>query len=152
VTVPAVSVIGRSLLPVVFAQEESVAAHRADTGQMLVWLLVAGAAIGVVSVVLVVANRIGRRWRYNSHPALFCGLCKVHGLDSSARRLLKRAMRFHRLRHPGRLFIEPKWLDPANLSPAFQPQAAELERLRNRLFHVRSRSAKARSDGKQGRG
>ena len=106
-------------------------------------LLVAGAAIGVVSVVRVVANRIARHWRFNSHPALFYGLCKVHGLDSAARRLLKRVVRFHRLGQPGRMFVEPKWLDPAALGPSFQTQAAELERLRNRLFNVRPKAAGA---------
>ena len=125
------------------AVEELGPAPRADTGQMLAWLLVAGAVIGAVSLVLMVANRIGRRWRFNSHPALFYGLCKVHGLDSAARRLLKRVVRFHRLGQPGRLFVEPKWLDPANLGPSFQTQAAELEKLRNRLFHVRPKAAGA---------
>jgi len=138
-----VSTIELSFLHVLWAVEDSGLAQRADTRQMLVWLLGAGAAIGTVSVVLVVANRVARRWRFNSHPALFYGLCKVHGLDSAARRLLKRVVRFHRLGQPGRLFVEPKWLDPANLGPSFQPQAPELERLRNRLFNVRPKGAGA---------
>ena len=140
---PPVSTIALSFLALLSAVEESGPTQRADTRQMLVWLLVAGTVIGVVSVVIMVANRIARHWRYNSHPALFYGLCKVHGLDSAARRLLKRVVRFHRLGHPGRLFVEPKWLDPANLGPSFQTQAAELERLRNRLFNVRPKAAAA---------
>jgi len=138
-----VSPIAQSLLHVLWAVDDTGLGQRADIRHMLVWLLGAGAAIGAVSFVLVVANRIARRWRFNSHPALFYGLCKVHGLDSAARRLLKRVVRFHRLAQPGRLFVEPKWLDPANLGPSFRPQAAELERLRNRLFNVRSRGAGA---------
>ena len=117
--------------------ERSAPAPRADAGQMLVWLLVAAAAIGVVSVILVVGNRMARRWRYNSHRGLFHGLCKVHGLDSGSRRLLKRVVRFHRLTQPGRLFIEPKWLDPANLGASFRTQAAQLADLRQSLFNVR---------------
>ena len=138
-----VSAIERNFLCLLWAVQESGPARRADARQMFVWLLVVGTAIGLVSVVLVVANRIARRWRFNSHPALFYGLCKVHGLDSAARRLLKRVVRFHRLGQPGRLFVEPKWLDPAKLGPSFQTQAADLERLRNRLFKVRPKAAGA---------
>ncbi len=138
-----VSVIELRSLRLLWAVEESGPAQRADTRQMLIWLLVAGAAIGVVSVVVMGANRLARHWRFNSHPALFYGLCKVHGLDSGARRLLKRVVRFHRLGQPGRLFVEPKWLDPAKLGPSFQAQAADLERLRNRLFEVRPKAAGA---------
>jgi len=140
---PPLSVIELNFLTLLSAVEESGPAQRADTRQMLASLLVAGAVIGAISVVLVVANRIARHWRFNSHLALFYGLCKVHGLDSAARRLLKRVVRFHRLGQPGRLFVEPKWLDPANLGPSFQTQAAELERLRNRLFNVRPKAAGA---------
>jgi len=129
--------VGQSCFAVLLAVERASPANQADTGHMLVGLLVAGLAIGVVSVILVIANRIAHRWRYNSHPALFRGLCKLHGLDSVSRRLLKRVVRFHRLAQPARLFIEPKWLDPANLGASFQPRAAELERLRNGLFNVR---------------
>jgi hypothetical protein len=135
-----VSAVGQRFLAVLLAAEPLPPAQRADTRQMLVWLLIAGVVIAVVSVVLVVANRIARRWRYNSHPALFYRLCKIHGMDSASRRLLKRVVRFHRLRHPGRLFVEPNWLDPANLGTAFRPYATELERLRNALFNVRPRA------------
>jgi hypothetical protein len=108
---------------------------------MLVWLAAAGAVIGAVSVVLAIAKRIARRRRLHSHPGMFRGLCKVHGLDTASRRLLKRVVRHHRLEHPGRVFVEPKWLDPANLGAAFQPFAAQLETLRNSLFSVRAKSA-----------
>lgn len=129
--------VAESCLGALLAVERESPANQADTGQMLVWLLIAGLVIGVVSVIMVIANRIAHRWRYNSHPALFRGLCKLHGLDSAGRRLLKRVVRFHRLTHPARVFVEPKWLDPANLGASFQPRAAELERLRNGLFNLR---------------
>ena len=140
-TFPPVLALAEGLLTTVLAAEESAAAQRADTRQMLVWLLVAGAVIAVASVGVAIFNRIARHWRYQSHLALFYGLCRVHGLDASARRLLNRVARYHRLQHFGRLFIEPKWLDPAKLDASFQPQAADLERLRNRLFSVRSKGA-----------
>jgi hypothetical protein len=138
VTSPLVVSFARDLAAMVLAVEETRPPQRADTGQMLIWLLVAGVVIGVVSAMLVIANRVARRWRYNSHPAVFRALCKLHGLDGPSRRLLRRVVRYHRLSQPGRLFVEPKWLDPANLGAAFQPLAAELETLRNSLFNVRT--------------
>ena len=132
--------IAQVLFGVLFAAEQSAPTQRADTRQMLVWLLIAGLVMGVVTISLVVANRIARHQRYNSHPALFRRLCKLHGLDSASRRLLKRVISYHRLRQSGRLFVEPKWLDPANLGASFRAQAAELEKLRNGLFNVRPKA------------
>ncbi|MFH1923287.1 MAG: hypothetical protein ABIP48_25780 [Planctomycetota bacterium] len=128
--------IGPALSSVVLLAERSAQAQRADTGQMLAWLLVAAVVIGVVCVVVVIVNRMFRRWRLNSHPSLFCGLSKVHGLDSATRRLLKRVVRFHRLAQPGRVFVEPQWLDPTNLDASFQGQAAELAEIRKEVFRV----------------
>lgn len=109
-------------------------ASRADAGEVLVWLLIAVGAIAAVCVLLYAVNRMVHRWRYNSHPALFYGLCKVHGLDGNARNLLKQVARLHNLRWPGRLFIDPKWLDPANQGGSLRARAAELAALRERLF------------------
>ncbi len=142
-TFPPVLALAERILATVLASEEAAVTRRADTRQMLVGLLVAGAVIAVASAAVVVFNRLARHWRYQSHLALFYGLCKVHGLDASARRLLNRVARCHRLQHAGRLFIEPKWLDPANLAASFQPQAADLEGLRKRLFRVRSKGDEA---------
>lgn len=125
------------LLATLLAVEESPSAPRADTRHMVAWLLVAGAVIAVVSVILVIANRMAWHWRHKSHRGLFSGLCKMHNLDSSSRRLLNRVVRFHRLAQPGRLFIEPKWLDPAGLGPAFRADAVPLAKLRTSLFNLR---------------
>ena len=140
-TSPLVFSIKLCLSAPLLAVEESLPAQRADTRHMMVWLLVAGAVIGVVSVILVIANRVAWHWRHKSHRGLFSGLCKVHGLDAGSRRLLNRAARFNRLRQPARLFIEPKGLDPAGLGPAFRSDAAALGKLRNSLFSLRPKVA-----------
>ena len=140
ISLPAAT-IRLSLFATLFAVDESLPARRADTGQMMVWLLIAGAVIGVVSVIVVIANRINRHWRYKSPGGLFSGLCSAHGLDAASRRLLKRVVRVHRLRHPAFLFIEPKWLDPAGLGPEFRAQAPALAKLRNSLFTLRPKAA-----------
>jgi hypothetical protein len=97
-----------------------------------VWILAAG--IVPVGVLLYLLNRLARRWRRNSHPALFSGLCRLHGLDLGARQLLKQVVQYYRLIQPARLFIEPQWLDPARLRGPLQARAAELTALRGRLF------------------
>ena len=140
-THPLAATIQRFLFATLLAVEESPSAQRADTRQMMGWLLVAGAVIGVVSLILVIANRVAKHWRYKSHRGLFSGLCRVHGLDAANRRLLKRVVRSHRLRQPARLFIEPKWLDPAGLGPEFRSQAAVLDKLRIGLFNLRAKAA-----------
>ncbi len=127
--------LGRGLAEAMLLAARS---SRADVGQMVVWLLAAGVALGVVCGGLAVANRMVRSRRLYSHPALFAGLCTVHGLNVSSRRLLKRVVKSHRLVQPARLFVEPRWLDPAGLGAAFEDQAGELEKLRSRLFNIRS--------------
>ena len=100
-----------------------------------VWIL-AAAGIVPVGALLYLLHRLFHRWRYNSHPALFCGLCRLHGLDRGARRLLKQVVEHYRLAQPARLFTEPQWLDPARLRGPLQARAAELTALRERLFDL----------------
>ena len=140
-TSPLVASIKPCPVATLLAVEESLPAQRADTRHMMVWLLVAAAVIGLVIVILVIVNRLAWHWRHKSHRGLFWGLCKVHGLDAGSRRLLKRVVRFHRLRQPARLFVEPKWLDPAGLGPGFRPDAVALAKLRNSLFNLRPKAA-----------
>lgn len=116
-------------------------AGRANTTEMLVLLMVLTVVIGGVCAAVVAINRIVRRRRRYSHATLFSGLCKVHDLDGASRRLLTQAVRFHRLVQPARVFLEPKWLNPANLGPSFQCRSAELEELRGRLFSLRAETA-----------
>lgn len=135
-TISFVFLAGGSCLAQVVMAAGSSRSGPADTGQMLAWLLAAGVVIGLVCGLLVAASRFAHRWRYNSHPALFHGLCKVHGLQGASRRLLRRVARFHGLARPARLFVEPKWLDPTTLDASFQPRAVELEGLRCHLFSL----------------
>ena len=132
--------IGVGILDQVLIAARSPRGGRVDTTQMLVWLLIAGVVIGVISAILAAATRIAHRRRYNSHPALFNCLSKVHGLNAASRRLMRKVVRQHRLTQPARLFIEPKWLDPVNLRGWPQPQAVELAKLRSRLFNVCSQA------------
>jgi hypothetical protein len=109
-------------------------ASRTNAGEVLVWLLLVGGIIAVVCLAIRFASRLQRRRRFNSHGALFQGLCRTHKLDRRARGLLKQVARSHKLAQPARLFSEPKWLDPANLRGGLSRRAAEVSMLRNRLF------------------
>lgn len=105
-------------------------------GQLLLWLLLAGVAVGIVSGALYYGHRWHHRHRHQSHAALFRGLCETHRLDRSARRLLSQVGRYHRLAQPARLFTEPEWLEPAKLGDRFSAKAGEVADLRTRLFAV----------------
>ncbi|MHC4177977.1 MAG: hypothetical protein ACYSWU_10740 [Planctomycetota bacterium] len=109
-------------------------ASRSNASEALVWLVIVGGLIAVVCLAIRFGTRLQRRRRFNSHASLFQGLCRTHGLDHSARRLLKQVARHHRLAQPARLFTEPKWLDPAKLRGGLRRRAGEVFTLRNRLF------------------
>jgi hypothetical protein len=114
------------------------ASRRADrvdnSTEALVWLGIAGGMIAVVCLVICVVSRLYRRLRYHSRGSLFRGLCRMHGLDHRARRLLKQVARDQKLAQPARLFTEPKWLNPANLRGPLRCRALEVAMLRNRVF------------------
>ena len=105
-----------------------------DGWDILVGLLVL-AGIGVFVWFLSYAIRLQEKGRGLPSPfGLFLQLCKAHQLRWSQRWLLWRLARAQRLRDPARVFLEPERYEPAHLSPALQPRAAELEELRGRLF------------------
>jgi hypothetical protein len=106
---------------------------------VVIWF---GGAIGAVVLVfglLHLVNRMTHRW-HNSHPGLFSSLCRLHQLDRNARRLLRQVAQHHRLAQPGRLFIEPQWLDPLRLGPSLRARSPEIIALRGRLFDLESAS------------
>jgi len=75
-----------------------------------------------------------RRHPYNSPRALFRGLCRVHKLKLGERFLLWKVARGERLSDPADVFVDPAWLDPQRLGPAWSADKTRLENLRRRLF------------------
>ena len=104
------------------------------TGEVILYLMIAGAAIAVVCSSIYLGSRLVHRRRHHSHGGLFAGLCRTHGLDRSTRGLLKQVARFHKLQQPARVFVDPKWLDPSSLQGPLRRQALRVAALRNRLF------------------
>lgn len=81
------------------------------------------------------AKCLAHHW-HNSHPGLFCSLCRLHRLDRNSRRLLKQVVQYHRMSQPARVFIDPNWLDPARLGAAWRARSPEIAALRSRLFEA----------------
>jgi hypothetical protein len=100
-------------------------------------LVVAGALIAVCLTLLLV-GRFFRRFEglksYDSPPELFRELCRVHRLDWSSRRLLRRLAAEWEMTSPALLFVEPERFNAARLPEDWQQHAQHLERLRQKLF------------------
>jgi hypothetical protein len=100
---------------------------------VLLWLAAAAAVIAALSSLCYFANWLVQRRRHYSHARLFAQLCRLHGLDRSRGRLLRRLAGQYRLSQPARLFVDPRWLDGAAMA-ALPGRRAELIPLRERLF------------------
>ncbi|NQU21321.1 MAG: hypothetical protein HQ567_08570 [Candidatus Nealsonbacteria bacterium] len=107
---------------------------RSGGGEMIAYLGVAVVAIAVVCVGAYLASRLVHQRRFNNDGTLFSGLCAVHALDRSARRLLVEVAGHRRLSQRARLFTDPRWLDPATLRGPIRRRANEVDALRRRLF------------------
>ena len=133
-TLTAILLAGGSLLGSGNLGAASRRTGRANGAEALIWLLLVVGIIAVVCVAIRFVSRLQRRRSRYSHGALFQGLCRAHGLDRGARRLLKQIARHHRLSQPARLFTEPKWLAPANLGGSLHRRLPQVTALRTRLF------------------
>jgi len=100
-------------------------------------LMVTGAIV-VICLTLLLIGRYSRRFErlksYDSRPELFRELCRVHRLDWSSRRLLKRLAAEWEMTSPAFLFIEPERFNAARLPADWQPKAQLLEQIRQKLF------------------
>lgn len=108
------------------------------SGDMTMWLGIGAGLLAAIGGLAYAVHRKLEQQRQNSHPALFYGLCRHHGLDGASGRLLRLVWQHHRLAQPARLFTEPKWTDPAYLSDTLRGRSAELAALRQLLFGISS--------------
>jgi hypothetical protein len=67
-------------------------------------------------------------------PKLFRELCAAHGLDRASRHLLMRLSNAWGFAQPAQVFLAPHAFDIERLPPPLKKKAAELKRLRERLF------------------
>jgi hypothetical protein len=67
-------------------------------------------------------------------PKLFRELCTAHRLDRPSRRLLANLAETWQFAQPAQVFVTPTAFEPERLPPNWQKKAAELKRLRERLF------------------
>ncbi|MGD9634850.1 MAG: hypothetical protein AB7G28_24305 [Pirellulales bacterium] len=100
-------------------------------------MLVAGVIVGIC-VILFLISRYYRRFErlksYDSRPELFRELCRLHKLDWSSRRLLKRLAAEWEMTSPALLFVEPERFNVARLPMEWHEETDRLEQLRTKLF------------------
>jgi hypothetical protein len=94
-------------------------------------------------VLVVVLLAIGRfavqyeqRQATNSASGLFKELCRIHKLNYSSRRLLKRLAAYWRLESPAVLFVEPTLLSPEKLPTEWHRELKQIAALRRQLFEA----------------
>jgi hypothetical protein len=99
--------------------------------------LVAAGLIAVCLTLLLI-GRYARRFEnlksYDNAPELFRELCRVHRIDWTNRRLLKRLAAEWEMTCPANLFVEPDRFNSARLPAEWQQNATQLETLRRQLF------------------
>jgi hypothetical protein len=108
--------------------------NQQGVGSVIVVLAVILAFLVILGFLARFADRRHKRAPSNSPLLLFIALCRAHRLSWSDRLLLWRVARWHRLKHPGRLFLEPDRLDPANLGPDLRRKGHRLQAIQDRLF------------------
>jgi len=105
-----------------------------DTGEIMMWVaLVVAVIAGIWGLSKLAAQRDSRR-PSNSPRRLFAELCRAHELDRRQRKLLRQIVRWQRLAHPARVFLDPERFDAANLNRPLQAQQAAVTAMRTRLF------------------
>lgn len=92
------------------------------------------AGIALAIWLLAYSTRRLEQSRSYSPRGIFFGLCKAHKLSWGNRWLLWRLARAHRLKHPGRLFLEPERFESSKLPRGLKPHQKQLKALRARLF------------------
>jgi hypothetical protein len=117
-----------------FAREFQGRQTRLESGYLLTGLLILLSILLAIWLLSRLLERFDGRRPVDSSTMLFLSLCKAHRLRWPEWWLLFRVAGEQKLNDPARLFLEPEWLDPANLPAGLRPRSARLEGLRRRLF------------------
>jgi len=100
-------------------------------------MIVAGVILGICIALLLVGRyyrRFERMKSYDSPPELFRELCRLHQLDWSSRRLLRRLATEWEMTSPALLFVEPERFNVSRLPMEWHEETDRLETLRAKLF------------------
>lgn len=120
-------------------REEFGRGFRGAASQRSVWDLVPYAAAFVSllagwSLYSFLKRRNDMTERCDDPHKLFRELCLVHKLDRASRRLLLLLAGAHQMAQPAQVFVTPAAFEATRLPAALRGQAAEIKRLRERLF------------------
>jgi hypothetical protein len=109
--------------------------HWLNAGPYEVLILAAVTLLVVMTISWQVISRRRRNdFDYDRPPRLFADLCRAHKLNWSNRRLLKHLAAARGLKSPACLFVEPEHFDMTNVPAALKSSAADLRRLRHKIF------------------
>lgn len=117
-----------------FAREFQGRQTRLESGYLLTGLLILLSILLAIWLLSRLMERFDGRRPVDSSTMLFLSLCKAHRLRWWEWWLLFRVAREQKLSDPARLFLEPEWLESANLPAVLRPRSETLERLRRQLF------------------
>jgi hypothetical protein len=101
--------------------------------------LIVLAGLTALLLLLAMASRIylqrsRRTFAFDNSSRLFRELAAAHGFNRAGRRLLHRLAAARGVANPTLLFIEPQHFDAQSLPAELKDSAAELRRLRAKLF------------------
>jgi hypothetical protein len=99
------------------------------------WIWIVGAMVAAAVVEAWLRRQRGRPPRSIDNPkTLFRDLCWAHDLTRREISLLRSLADHRKLATPAMLFVQPSHFDVEKLGPGWQPYAARLADLRDRLF------------------
>jgi len=120
--------------PLLLGQTGTLRGPQTEVGPMLLWLGLAGLAIGALSTTAYYLHRAALQRRLNSHPGLFDALCTLHGLDRGQKTLLRQLVRTRNPVYPAQVFTEPQWLESERLPAGLRAKKADLDKMHKMLF------------------
>ena len=117
-----------------FAREFQGRETRLESGYLTTGILILVGILAACWLLSKVLDHYDGRRPVDSSLMLFITLCKAHRLRWLDWWFLWRVARDQRLDEPGRVFLEPERLDPANVSPVLRLRSEQLAALARRLF------------------
>jgi hypothetical protein len=117
----------------IFAANRLSAASNSDSDFDIYWWVIAALIVIAFIAACFAYNRI-RKIQANGHYALFRGLCRLHGLDSNSKRLLRDIALHYNIDKPVRLFLEPSWLDQIQSKNDISADTVLINELKAKLF------------------
>lgn len=111
---------------------------RAHDGGVLadygVWIVLALVLLAVILAVVMHRMKQREGTPFRNPRRLWADLCRLHQLDMSQRRLLKKLAQTQKLDNRAVVFVQPGYFRRDKLDPTLAANAAQVDALRKKLF------------------